>query len=159
MRVRLKRWLGALRREVSRQGTSRTNRLIAPRTSSGTLWLTYRGVPVNARVDPGLRLGQQREATWRAVSELLDAAGIAYWAQPEPGRNPVLCVEAEHRGLLVELLSTLGSSWYVDAIRPSGLARRQPQQVAAPVGRRPLNDAAGLVVHEFVVAGPESGFL
>jgi hypothetical protein len=152
--------VGALRREVSRQGTARTNRLMAPRASPGTMWLAHRRVPVNARIDPLLRLGQQREATWVAVRALLDAAGVAYWSQPEPGRNPVLCVDVEDRGLLVELLTTIGgSSWYVDAIRPSGLGRRQPQQVAAPLGRRELSDAAGLVVHEFVVAGREGRFL
>ena len=155
------RWrLGALRREVSRQGTSRANRLLGPGTSPETLWLTLRRVPVNARVDPRLRLGQQREATWLAVTNLLDGAGIAYWSQPEPGRNPVLCVDVEDRDRFIELLSTIGgSSWYVDAIRSSGLARRQPQQVAARVGRRRLRDAAGLVVHEFVVAGRDSTFL
>lgn len=149
-----------MRREVSRQGTSRTNRLLAPRTSPGTLWLTLRRVPVNARIDPRLRLGEQREATLRAFRELLDAAGIAYWSQPEPGRNPVLCVDVEDRGRLLEQLSTIGgSSWYVDAIRPSGQSRRQPQQVTAPLGRRLLSDAAGLVVHEFVVAVRDSRFL
>jgi hypothetical protein len=152
--------LGALRREVSRQGTALTNRLVGPPPSPGTLWLAHRGVPVNARIDPLLRLGPQREAAWLTVRELLDAAGVAYWSQPEPGREPVLCVDVQDRGRLIHLLSTIGgSSWYVDAIRANGLARRQPQQVAAPFGRRTLSDAAGLVVHEFVVAGPESTFL
>jgi hypothetical protein len=156
----LRRQLGALRREVGRQSTARTNRLVAPQASPGTVWLTRRRVPVNARVDPGLRLDQQREATWDAVGRLLADAGIAYWSQPEPGRNPVLCVDVEDRARLLELLPTIGgSSWYVDAIRPNGLALRQPQPVAARVGRGRLSGAAGLVVHELVVAGRESRFL
>jgi hypothetical protein len=149
-----------LRREVGRQGTARTNRLIAPQASPGTVWLTRRRVPVNARVDPGLRLGRQRDATWQVVGDLLSAAGIAHWSQPEPGSSSVLCVDVEDRARLLELLPTIGgSSWYVDAIRSNGQARRQPQQVAAPLGRRRLSDAAGLVLYELVVAGRESRFL
>ena len=168
MRAELQRVAGRVRAEVGRQVGSRTDRVRAvagPAPGAATplhddvRWTQQRRVPVRARVDPGLRLAAQEERARATVLGLLAGAGVRCWSLPQAEGGPDLGVDAADRDRVLAALATLRSgAWYADAVLADGLAREQPRSLAGAAALRPLRHAAGVAVHELVVAEPEGTF-
>src|SRR5215213_2421775 len=114
MRALLRRGLTLVQDEGRRQLRTRVERLARPALPPSYHWVRWRRVPVAARVDDHLRLGEHTTRTAGLVTARLAAAGLGYWWVPQPhGEGRRLAVRASDRAVVLALLAALpGPSWY-----------------------------------------------
>jgi len=156
----VQRVLRRVQSEASKQVSARAFVMQARRSGLGDNHriLTHRRVPLIWRMDPELRLPEQRQRTFELVRGILQDAGIPFWVVPRRSNQPsAIGVAATDQTRVWNVLQSAGQlgQWYC-----AGLSRKNR---LAPVVKRLSSGAAGssqaIRIWEYVRANVESTFM
>ncbi|MGW6175334.1 stealth family protein [Arthrobacter sp. NPDC055138] len=133
-------------RHARRSGLSENHRI-----------LTHFRVPLIWRIDPALRLPEQRLKTFAMAKDILQDAGIAFWVVPRRSNQPsaigVAASDRERAWSVLKSSDQLGQ-WYCAAV--------SEKNRAAPIVKRVSSGAAGspqaIRIWEYVRANVQSTF-
>jgi hypothetical protein len=159
MRRKIRSSVRRLQRRLRRQTGARAGLLGLPAVE-GHLRVTVGRTPVVARLDPHLRLAEQKQRVADQVAAQVRAGQLPhFWLTLPAGQGRVLCLRDEDRGRLAELLaSSAGPGWYAAQLSSVGAPTGRLARLAA--GRGGWGSAAdGVRVWEYVVAAPASTFM
>ena len=145
-------------RELRRQTGTRVARGLRP-VPAQHVRVDVRRVPVIARVDPELRLGEQGRRLAELFADRTRTAGLPrFWLVLPEGQGRVLCLREEDREPFAQLLAALaGPAWYVERLAADGSPTGRLSRLVE--GRHARGAAPGMRVWEYVTTDPGSTFV